>query len=99
MKGVSLLQTGLMGNFSQTMDTKGRMSFPQKLRDIIGDKFIITNGIDGCLFVYSLDDFERIARKLGEVPMSKANSSPATPSCAIVGVGQGDGIMRCRRNS
>lgn len=74
MKGVSLLQTGLMGNFSQTMDTKGRMSFPQKLRDIIGDKFIITNGIDGCLFVYSLDDFERIARKLGEVPMSKGRA-------------------------
>ena len=42
------------------MDVKGRMSFPQKLRDEIGDRFIVTKGIDGCLFVYSLENFEAI---------------------------------------
>lgn len=63
-----------MGNFSQTMDTKGRMSFPQKLRDVIGDRFIVTNGIDGCLFVYSLEAFDAIADKLAKVPMSKGRA-------------------------
>ena len=57
-----MLHKALMGNFSQSMDVKGRMSFPQKLREIIGDRFIVTKGIDGCLFVYSLEDFDRICK-------------------------------------
>ena len=63
------MQDRLKGNFSQTMDVKGRMSFPQKLRDEIGDRFIVTKGIDGCLFVYSLENFEAICEKLRAIPM------------------------------
>ena len=68
------MQDRLKGNFSQTMDVKGRMSFPQKLRDEIGDRFIVTKGIDGCLFVYSLENFEAICEKLRAIPMIRGRA-------------------------
>lgn len=63
--------TNLMGTFYPSMDAKGRMSFPTKLREIIGERFIVTRGIDGCLFVYSLEDFALIAEKIRNLPISK----------------------------
>ena len=68
------MQDRLKGNYSQTMDVKGRMSFPQKLRDEIGDRFIVTKGIDGCLFVYSLENFEAICEKLRAIPMIRGRA-------------------------
>ena len=68
------MQDRLKGNFSQTMDVKGRMSFPQKLREEIGDRFIVTKGIDGCLFVYSLENFEAICEKLRAIPMIRGRA-------------------------
>lgn len=62
----------LNGTFFQSMDVKGRMSFPTKLRDIVGESFVVTKGLSGCLFVYSLEDFEKLAQKLSEMPMAKA---------------------------
>lgn len=67
-----LLKNTLMGTYNQTMDAKGRMSFPAKLREIIGERFIITRGIDGCLFVYSLEAFYAKTEKLKSLPMAKA---------------------------
>lgn len=64
--------TNLMGTFYQSMDIKGRMSFPTKLREIIGDRFIVTRGIDGCLFVYSLEDFADLSERINALPISKA---------------------------
>ncbi len=61
----------LKGTYFQSMDTKGRMSFPTKLREAVGERFIITRGIDGCLFVYSIDDFEVMAEKISSLPMGK----------------------------
>lgn len=62
----------LNGTFYQSMDAKGRMSFPNKLREIIGESFVITKGLTGCLFVYSQEDFEKLAEKLSDMPMAKA---------------------------
>lgn len=62
----------LNGTYYQSMDVKGRMSFPTKLREIIGDSFVITKGLTGCLFVYSQEDFEKLAEKLSDMPMAKA---------------------------
>lgn len=61
----------LNGTYYQTMDVKGRMSFPTKLREIIGDRFVITKGLTGCLFAYSLEDFKKLAAKLSDMPMAK----------------------------
>ncbi len=61
----------LKGTFPQAMDLKGRMTFPNKLREVIGERFIVTRGFDGCLFVYSLENFERKAEKIQALPMAK----------------------------
>ncbi len=61
----------LMGTFAHNMDIKGRMNFPTKLRELLGDEFIITKGLDGCLFVYSKEGFEELAEKIRKVPLSK----------------------------
>lgn len=56
------------------MDAKGRMTFPAKLREQIGERFIVTLGSDGCLFVYSCEDFDERAEKIGSMPMSQARN-------------------------
>lgn len=61
----------LMGTFTHNMDIKGRMNFPVKLREMLGDVFIITKGLDGCLFVYSTEGFNELAEKIRQVPLSK----------------------------
>lgn len=68
----------LKGTYNQTMDVKGRMAFPAKLREIIGEKFVVTKGLDGCLFVYSLEEFEIRADKIKSLPMAKARNLQRT---------------------
>ena len=43
----------LIGEFSPSIDAKGRLHFPAKLREDLGERFIVTKGLDNCLFVYS----------------------------------------------
>ena len=60
----------LMGTYNQSMDAKGRMSFPVKFREIIGERVIVTKGIDHCLMVFSPDDFDRLNEKFREMPLA-----------------------------
>lgn len=64
----------LIGEYNSTLDVKGRFSFPSKLREDLGESFVITKGLDECLFVYSLDEWKRLEEKIKELPMSKARS-------------------------
>lgn len=73
-----MLTSMLKGTYNQTMDVKGRMAFPVKLREIIGEKFVVTKGLDGCLFVYSLEEFEIRADKIKSLPMAKARNLQRT---------------------
>lgn len=73
-----MLTSMLKGTYNQTMDIKGRMAFPAKLREIIGEKFVVTKGLDGCLFVYSLEEFEIRADKIKSLPMAKARNLQRT---------------------
>lgn len=66
-----MLASMLTGTYTQSMDVKGRMAFPSKLREIIGERFIVTKGIGGCLFVYSIEDFTEKAAKLKALPMAQ----------------------------
>ncbi len=70
----SVLNSMLTGTFNQTMDVKGRLSFPAKLREALGERFIVTKGIDGCLFVYSIENFEKKAEKIQSLPLAKARA-------------------------
>ena len=66
------IKDALKGTYYQSMDAKGRMTFPAKLREQIGERFIVTRGTDGCLFVYSLEEFSARAEKIKRLPMSQA---------------------------
>lgn len=62
----------LIGEYQHSVDAKGRMIMPAKFREDLGEHFIITRGLDNCLFVYSLEEWEEIAKKLKTLPMSQA---------------------------
>ncbi len=60
-----------MGEFHHNLDAKGRLILPAKIRENLGEKFIITKGIDKCLFVYPLNEWESIIQKYRELPNTK----------------------------
>ena len=64
----------LIGEYHHNLDEKGRLTIPSKFRENIGEKFIVTRGLDGCLFVYSMTNFEQIVSKLGTLPFTKKDA-------------------------
>ena len=52
----------LIGEYNPSIDLKGRLHFPARLREDLGDKFIVTKGLDNCLFVYSSNDWQVLVR-------------------------------------
>ena len=59
-----------MGEYSHTIDTKGRLIVPSKFRESLGDSFVVTKGLDGCLFVYPKTEWENIEEKFRSVPLT-----------------------------
>ena len=68
----------LLGEYEHSIDTKGRIAMPAKLREGLGVRFIITKGLDGCLFIYSLDEWQRVEQKLASLPMSRKTARDFT---------------------
>ena len=64
----------LMGEFEHTLDTKGRISMPAKLRKDMGETFILTKGLDGCLFAFSSEEWLNFESKLKSLPLSDKNA-------------------------
>lgn len=60
-----------MGEYLHSIDNKGRLIFPAKFRDSLGEKFIATKGLDNCLFVYSQEEWAILETKLKQLPMAK----------------------------
>ncbi len=56
-----------MGEYNHTVDAKGRLIVPSKFRESLGDEFVVTKGLDGCLFVYSSKEWEAMEAKFGEM--------------------------------
>ncbi len=54
--------------YNHTIDAKGRLSIPSKFRDVLGDEFVITKGMDGCLFAYTNEAWEEFEQKLSTLP-------------------------------
>ena len=61
----------LLGEFHHNIDDKGRLVVPTKFREEIGSEFIITRGIEKCLYVYSLEEWEKLVSKLNTLPFTK----------------------------
>lgn len=61
----------LMGEYHHSIDDKSRLVLPSKFRDGLGDTFIITRGLEGCLFVYPKNEWDLIINNLKELPFTK----------------------------
>ncbi len=64
----------LIGEYHHNIDEKGRLIIPSKFREEIGNSFVVTKGLDGCLFVYSLCEWEKIVNKLKKLPFTKKDA-------------------------
>ena len=63
-----------IGEYEHTVDVKGRIIMPSKLRENIGEKFIITKGLDKCLFAYSKSEWTNFEEKLKTLPLTNKNA-------------------------
>lgn len=62
----------LIGEYNHSFDAKGRVIFPAKFREDMGERFILTKGLDNCLFAYSMEEWEKLEQKIRDLPLSKS---------------------------
>lgn len=60
-----------MGEYHHNIDEKGRLIMPSKFRDALGDEFIVTRGMDSCLFVYTKESWDKLTNELNELSFTK----------------------------
>lgn len=63
-----------MGEYDHTIDSKGRLIVPAKFRDQLGDEFVVTKGLDGCLFIYDNTEWAKLEEKITNLPLSNQNA-------------------------
>jgi MraZ protein len=63
-----------IGEYSYSVDTKGRIAIPAKFRASLVSGCVVTRGIDDCLFLYAKEEWERLAKRLAKLPISQSNS-------------------------
>lgn len=66
------------GEYHHSVDEKGRLVLPAKYRNELGEKFVITRGIEHCLYVYSIDSWNDITNKLNSLPFTKKDAREFT---------------------
>lgn len=63
-----------IGEYQHTLDTKGRIIIPSKFREDLGANFVITKGLDSCLFVYPMEEWKIIQDKLKTLPFTNKDA-------------------------
>lgn len=63
----------LTGEYEHRLDSKGRLIIPSKLRDELGSTFMVTKGLDNCLYIYPNEEWKLFAEKLNQLPMTNKN--------------------------
>ena len=61
-----------MGEYRHSLDAKNRLIIPARFRDELGDTFVVTRGFDGCLTVYTEDQWKKIVSQLEQLPVTKS---------------------------
>ena len=64
----------LLGEYNNKLDDKGRVSVPVKFREDLGHSFIVTKGLDNCLFAYSKEEWATFEAKLKSLPLTNTNA-------------------------
>ncbi|HLR74635.1 MAG TPA: division/cell wall cluster transcriptional repressor MraZ [Virgibacillus sp.] len=67
-----------MGEFQHNIDSKGRIIVPAKFREELGETFVVTRGLDKCLFVYPMDEWKALEEKLKKLPLTKKDARAFT---------------------
>lgn len=62
-----------LGEYNHSIDAKGRLIVPAKFREELGNDFIVTKGLDGCLYIYPNKEWEEFESKLSSLPMGKSD--------------------------
>lgn len=63
-----------IGEYQHCLDEKGRVTVPSKYRELLGECFILTKGLDGCLFIYPLEEWTLFEQKLKNLPLTNINA-------------------------
>src|SRR5690554_1722643 len=63
-----------MGEYQHVLDAKGRMIMPARFREELGERFVITRGLDNCLFVYPLSEWSQLEQKLKALPFTRSDA-------------------------
>lgn len=63
-----------LGEYLHTIDSKGRLIIPARLREGLGEKFIVTKGLDGCLFAYPPQEWSALEQKMRSLPFTRADA-------------------------
>lgn len=67
-----------MGEFQHNIDAKGRLIVPAKFREPLGETFVVTRGLDQCLFGYPLSEWQRLEEKMKQLPLTKKDARAFT---------------------
>ncbi len=62
------------GEYNHTIDAKGRLIIPSKFREVLGENFVVTKGLDGCLFVYGNTEWSAFEKALKTLPLANKES-------------------------
>jgi len=62
------------GEYLYKIDDKKRLAIPAKFRKVLGKKAVVTRGLDNCLFLYSTQEWEKLAKKLSQLPLTQADA-------------------------
>lgn len=63
-----------LGEYNHSIDAKGRLIVPAKFREELGENFIVTKGLDGCLYIYPNDEWKEFEDNLSKLPMGKSDT-------------------------
>lgn len=63
-----------MGEYQHSLDSKGRLIVPARFREGLGDTFIVTRGLDHCLFAYPMPEWNHVEEKLKSLPLTQSDA-------------------------
>lgn len=63
-----------LGEYNYKIDEKKRLAIPVRFRKLLSKKAVITRGLDNCLFLYPIDEWQKLAEKLSKLPLSQADA-------------------------
>ncbi len=63
-----------MGEYNHTIDAKGRLIIPSRFRELLGEEFVLTKGLDGCLCIYPMEEWSAFEQKLRALPLTNKNA-------------------------